>query len=548
MQSSNLNDYDQHLHKRPMKKFLLGIDIGTYSSKAVLTDFSGQILRTAIIAHGISTPKLGHVEHDALGVWWHDLKHLCSEIFDSPKYTSEEVSCVAISAIGPCLLPMDTAGNPLRPGILYGVDVRASQEVDELNAEFGCEYIFSHSRMALSSQAIGPKIRWLQKNEPHVWANTDSIGTATSFLIRGLTGVNCIDHHTASHYMPLYNPQSASWDMSCAEKLDVATKLPILGWSDQIAGHITQEAALSTGLRAGTPVTFGAVDALSEAVSAGVTEPGDLMIMYGSTTFFVLVQNRPTPSDCLWSTAGAHAGQFNLAAGMSTTGSITRWFKDQLARDLSAPSGYEELFSSVGKIPPGSGGLLVLPYFSGERTPINDPHARGVIAGLDLTHTREHLFKAALEGIGFGVRHNLETFKAIGAKVKRIVAVGGGAQSNIWPQIISDISGCSQSIPEITVGASYGNAFLAGCASGMLKRSDIRNWVRLDRVIEQSVDLKPQYDALYAVYLKLYQNTREINYDLASISSNFPITSMNSTNTKTQETHKPPAHLSFNVF
>ena len=119
------------------------------------------------------------------------------------------------------------------------------------------------------------------------------------------------------------------------------------------------------------------------------------------------------------------------------------------------------------------------------------------------------------------MRHNLETFKSIGAQVRRIVAVGGGAQSDIWPQIISNISGCAQSIPKITIGAAYGDAFLAGCATGELKRSDISNWVTLDRVIEQDIKFKPHYDALYEVYLKLYQSTREINYDLAAISSNF---------------------------
>ena len=144
-----------------MKQFLLGIDVGTYSSKAVLTDFSGKVLRSCVVAHGISTPAPGQVEHDAETVWWHDVKVLCNDIFSGCSYAAEDVASVALSAIGPCLLPMDAAGNPLRPGILYGVDVRASQELHEINAELGKEAIFNHSLMALTSQAISPKICWL---------------------------------------------------------------------------------------------------------------------------------------------------------------------------------------------------------------------------------------------------------------------------------------------------------------------------------------------------------------------------------------------------
>src|SRR3990170_5453146 len=129
---------------------------------------------------------------------------------------------------------------------------------------------------------------------------------------------------------------------------------------------------------------------------------------------------------------------------MSTTGSLARWFRDELAPDLPPETAYSTLFKRAEAIVSGAQGLLMLPYFSGERTPINDPDARGVIAGLNLTHTREHLFRAALESVGFGVRHNMEKFASIGAQIRRVVAVGGGAHSDIWPQIVSNIAGCEQ--------------------------------------------------------------------------------------------------------
>jgi xylulokinase len=238
------------------------------------------------------------------------------------------------------------------------------------------------------------------------------------------------------------------------------------------------------------------------------------MIMYGSTTFFILVQAAPTPDERVWTVAGAYPGQFNLAAGMSTTGSLTRWFKDEFARELPDETGYAALFGAAAKIAPGAGGLLCLPYFSGERTPINDPRARGVIAGLSLAHTRDQLFRAVLEGVAFGVRHNLETLQEIGAKVERIVAVGGGAQTNAWLQIVSDVCERPQQVPAVTVGASYGDAFLAGCAAGLVRREDIARWVKPGRTIRPDPATAAIYRDTYADYLALYRQTREVVHRL----------------------------------
>jgi xylulokinase len=292
-----------------------------------------------------------------------------------------------------------------------------------------------------------------------------------------------------------------------------------LGWAEDLAGALHAEAAAATGLAAGTPVAFGTIDALSEAISVGVVKAGDLMLMYGSTTFFVLVQDQPTPDARVWSVCGAQAGQFNLAAGMSTTGSLTRWFKDEFARDLDADRAYANLFDAAAEVRAGSEGLLVLPYFSGERTPINDTQASGVIAGLNLSHTRAQMFRAVLEGVGFGVRHNLETFADMGAEVRRMVAVGGGAQTRIWLQIVSDITGVTQVLPQVTVGAAYGDAFLAGRAAGLLQPQDINAWVRVEREIAPQPQNRAIYDAMYAEYLRLYLGSKDVVHRLKAITA-----------------------------
>jgi xylulokinase len=499
-----------------MSKLLLGIDVGTYSSKGVLVEADGALVKTAVVEHEMSIPHPGWAEQDAEAVWWGDVVKICRQLLNGDPYRGADVAAVAVSAIGPCMLPLDSRGNPLRPGLLYGVDARASRQIDTLNRKWGEKAIYDFSGMALTSQAVGPKILWLRENEPDLWKQTAHITTASSFLILRLTGERVIDRHTASHYMPLMDGYRLQWSDRFADGLVETGKLPRLGWSDEVAGRVNRAGAEETGLAAGTPVAVGAVDALSEAISVGVVQPGDLMIMYGSTTFFILVEDAPRPDPRMWTVAGAFPGQYNLAAGMATSGSLTRWFRDELARELPEETAYATLFAEAESISPGAEGLLLLPYFSGERTPINDPQARGVFVGLTLAHRRAHLFHAVLESVAFGIRHNLETFRSIGAEVRRVVAVGGGTRSRTWLQIVSDAAGVVQEVPQLTIGASYGDAFLAGVAAGLLQRGDLERWVRPGSEIHPNPAHKETYDSLYKDYLLLYERTRDIVHRLSS--------------------------------
>jgi xylulokinase len=501
-----------------MGELLLGVDVGTYSSKGVLVSPDGRVLKSQVVEHGLQIPHPGWAEQDADGVWWADVVAICRGLLDGEPYTGADVAAVSLSAIGPCLLPLDREGRPLRPGILYGVDTRATEEIEFLERSIGPEELFRLSGMALSSQAVGPKILWLKRHEPEVWRQTARLTTASSYLTYRLTGEHVMDRHTASHYIPLFDLKRLEWTDRYAREVADPSLLPRLGFSDELAGEVSPQGARETGLKAGTPVAVGAVDALAEAVSVGVAQPGDLMLMYGSTAFFILVQESPTPDPRLWTVAGARRGQYNLAAGMATSGSLTRWFRDELARDLLEAEAYERLYRAAEGVPPGSRGLLVLPYFSGERTPINDPKARGLIAGLSLSHRREELFRAALEGVGYGIRHNLETFREIGAPLKRVVAVGGGTKGRTWLQIVCDISGQEQLLPEVTIGASYGDAFLAGVAGGLLRWEDLEGWVRLEERIVPDPTHQARYDELYRLYLELYSATRDLVHRLAEMS------------------------------
>jgi xylulokinase len=493
---------------------LVGVDVGTYSTKGVVVDQDGTLLRSATVQHRMSVPRPGWAEHDAESVWWKGLVGVITQLLGGSPYRATDIAAVGVSAIGPCMLPVDEQWQPLRPAILYGVDTRAGQEIVEIEREIGTEDIRRTYRMNLSSQAVGPKILWYRRHEPHLWKRTARIMTASSYLVHRLTGALVMDHHQAAHYLPLYDPASHTWTHEYTDVIAPPGLLPELRWCDEVVGEVSPTAAEQTGLRAGTPVVTGGVDALLEALSVGVAQPGDLMIMYGSTAFFILITDQALTRPPLWSLPGAFDGTSVLAGGMATAGSATRWFID-LLEDERGSSAYDELFAAAATVPPGSAGLLALPYFSGERTPISDPDARGVIAGLSLAHRREHVFRALLEGVGFGIRHNLELLDAPESPVTRCVAVGGGTTSDLWTQIVSDISGRHQEIPERTIGASLGDALVAGLGIGAISSAEVDSWVTVASTVTPNPTATAVYDERYGHFRELYARTADIIHGLA---------------------------------
>lgn len=485
---------------------LLGIDIGTSSSKGVLVTATGRVLARASRPHETSYPHPGWVEHDAESVWWADFRALVAELL--PAVGEHRLAGLGVSGIGPVLLPADAAGEPLRPAILYGVDTRATAEIAELNAEFGAEQVLRRGGSALTSQAVGPKVRWLANHEPEVYGKTEKLLMCSSYLVHRLTGRYVLDHHSASQCDPMYDLHGRCWSQEWAPRVAPGVELPELAWPSEVVGQVGPEAAGETGLPEGLPVTAGTVDAWAEATSVGVRDPGDVMLMYGTTMFFVQVLTDPRPHEALWGTCGAFPGTYTLAAGMATSGAVTDWFRRLVDGDFA------DLVARAGEVPAGSRGLLLLPYFAGERTPIFDPDARGVLAGLTTSHGRAEVYRAALEGIAYGVRHNLEAMSAAGGTASRLVAVGGGTQGGLWTQIVSDVTGQEQQIPAETVGACYGDALLAGVATGAAESPE--NWNPVSRTVRPQQASTERYDEYYRHYRSLYESTVDTAHFLAA--------------------------------
>ncbi len=493
-------------------ELLLGVDMGTSSTKGVLVTPAGEVVAVAQRAHQISLPRPGWAEVDADQVWWREVQAICRELTDR---AGGPVVGVGVSGVGPSLVLCDDQLRPLRAAILYGIDSRATEQIETLNQRYGAAEILANGGKFLTSQALGPKLEWVRQHEPDVWRRAHGWYGAHSFIAAKLTGEYVMDHHTASQCDPLYRVPSFGWHHDWAMQICEPIGLPRLAWPSEVIGQVTKQAAAATGIPAGTPVVAGTMDVNAEAFSVGVRDPGDQMIMYGSTMYLLQVLADYYVHPGLWTTVGVEPGRHALAGGTATAGSMTTWLKSLLGDVEFAP-----LLAEAAQVPLGAEGLLVVPYLAGERTPVFDPEARGLIAGLTLRHGRGHLFRACYEGIAFGIRQILDLFDESETPPKRTVAVGGGLQAPLWTTIVSDITGRTQLVPEQTIGACYGGALLA--AIGTRQVPPETDWTVLAREVVPDPDRRAAYDQLYPIWRELYPATRDQMHRLGRLGGAAP--------------------------
>jgi len=495
--------------------YYLGIDIGTFESKGVIVDGDGKVVASASKPHKMLVPQPGWAEHRPKQDWWGDFTFISKKMLAESGIDPKSIRAVGASAIGSCMLPVDGEGEALSNAALYGVDARAAKEIEELNAAIGPETILKRCGNALTSQSVGPKILWLKKNRPEIYRQAAKVVTSTTYLVQKLTGECVIDHYSAANFQPLYDVDRLDWTLELAPDVIEIERLPRLVWTTDIAGMVTPKAARATGLAVGTPVIAGTIDAASEAVSVGVMKPGDMMIMYGSTIFTIMLSKARIEDARLWYAPWLFKGLHGSTAGLSTSGTLTHWFRDIAARELGPDGAFGKLAKEAEASPPGAKGLVMLPYFSGERTPIHDPNAKGVIFGLNLTHDRGDIYRALLEGIACGTNHILETYREIDELPKRLLAVGGGTKNRVWSQATSDVSGMPQTVCRNTVGASYGDAFLAALAVGDVTKKDILAWNPEDRRIIPDRRNRAVYARQFRVFKALYRQTKGLMEELS---------------------------------
>ncbi|WP_420111811.1 FGGY family carbohydrate kinase, partial [Pseudactinotalea sp.] len=331
-----------------MRTALIGIDIGTSSTKGVLVDPDGTVLRQHAQPHTVSRPHPGWAEQDALDVWWADVVDICHALADEP---DTEIMGVGITGLGPCMLPLDAQNRPLRPAILYAVDTRAMTQVEEVNQRYGEELVSRCGHVA-TSQSVGPKILWLAEHEPDVFARTARVVSSTGFVVERLTGAYVVDHLTASMFDPFYDLHEGAWIREWAEPLIGHIELPELCWPGDVIGQVSASAAAETGLPAGVPVVCGTMDFWAENVSVGADAPGDCMLAYGTTMSVSAVVDRPAIDPMLGTAPASGPGAYHVGGATAAAGALTDW-----TRQLTAQAGFEQLLELAAQVAPGADGV-----------------------------------------------------------------------------------------------------------------------------------------------------------------------------------------------
>ncbi|NBI71136.1 carbohydrate kinase [Clostridiaceae bacterium] len=497
--------------------YLMGIDIGTYESKGVLIDFEGRMVAFAAEKHGMENPKPNYYEHEAEQVWWRDLCALSRRLPGEAGIDRTLIAGLGVSTLGACCLPVDRDVKPLRNAILYGIDSRSQEEIAFLTEYYGEKKVRELFGRPICSGDVCAKILWIKNHEPEVHKRTYKFLTGTSYLAAKLTGNFVLDRFLGTASLrPLYHADGRIREEMCP-LFCRPDQLPEGRAATDLAGTVTEEAAKATGLPMGMPVIVGSGDSASEAISTGVLHPGDVMLQLGSSVFLYCCTKNPVSDDRIRGNDYLVPDMYSIAAGTNNCGTVTKWFRDHLYQDALALeertgiNAYETMMERIGAIPPGSGGLVTLPYFAGERTPINDPGARGLMIGLTLRHTRDHMYRSALEGIAFSVAQHIDIFKENGIFPLRIMATGGGTKNPVWMQMIADILGEPVHTAKVTAGASYGDALMAGIGVGIFK-----DFAALQPMIRPSVTYAPSekrhksYQPYRAVFDKAYLANREL--------------------------------------
>ncbi len=507
-------------------KFMLGVDIGTQGSKGVLINEDLKIVADCYLEHEPSVPNPGWAEQDADSVWWSDFLEIVRRLIRETSVAPDDISCVGCSGVSPCVLPVDSDGKPLRPAILYS-DTRVSEGLQQEVMNILAANPQITMRNPLSSQSVAPKVLWLRHNEPRTWHNMYKLFTTTNYIIYKLTGNFVLDYSQAALYEPLYNYDKMDWSEQVCQAFGMTRKqLPKLGKPTEIAGTVIKRAAEQSGLAAGTPVIISTSDGLSEMISVGGYQDDRLALIYGSTgAMGATFHKAPVMRDLSVVPHPLFSNRHMILASTATAGILTSWFlknfgslEAQRAKQKGI-NAYKSLSREAEKISPGSDGLVVLPYFSGERTPLNDLRARGVLFGLTLYHTKAHIYRALLEGIAYSFKHNLEAMKNYTGNITNVIASGGGTKSELWVQIVSDVIGQDQLIPIIPTGAEIGTAYLCGIAVGLVKNLDRlgRHALENARKVSTRADFYQVYKSYYEIYRNLYFNTRSDMHHLSEL-------------------------------
>ena len=489
-----------------MERFILGIDIGTTSVKTVLVSSVGKIVDEASASHNLLSPFPGWAEESA-DCWWTNTQRTIRELIARNSEAIKKVECIGVTGMVPAIVMLDRSGTPIRNAIQQN-DARAVKQIGEITFKIDQDMLYQRTGSITNQQHVLPRIMWVRENEPEVFSRLAHVLGSYDYVVFKLTGELSLELNWAAE-SGLFDIRRREWLTDQIEAFGFKLEwFPQVNDSLSIVGSVTQTAAETTGLKPGIPVIAGSADHVASTLSAGIIQQGDLLIKFGGAGDILYCTEDIVTSPKLFFDYHIVPNRYLLNGCMAASGSLVKWYLNDILGSYNGAI-LKALDEEASNLPPASDGLVILPYFLGEKTPVFDPLARGMIFGLTLSHTKAHIFRACLEAVIYGFKHHIDTIEEIGYRPLRIIATDGGTKSSFWCQIAADVLGHKIQAYSSHPGSALGVAFLAGMAVNAFS-----NWEQIHLFLQEyDVYLPNQeattiYEKAYKVYRNLYLETK----------------------------------------
>lgn len=496
--------------------YLLGTDIGTSGTKTIMMDTNGRLIAQDLQEYDVLTPKPLWAEQWP-DVWLHATKKSIANTVSKSGVNPQDIKGIAISGLyGGSGIPLDENMKPIRPCLIW-MDRRAEEETKWVLDNIGEEKLLRITHNGADPYYGYTKILWIKNHEPENWAKTKLFLPPNDYIIYCLTGKVGIDYSSAGNIGGIFDMNTRTWSEELLNDMGIpASMMPKnLVESTDTIGTLTEEAAKELGLWAGLPVIAGGIDCGAANIGLGVFEPGIYAAAIGTSMCAALISDKPVKGKGLiiWPYLYDAKNLSYYFGGAATAGAIIKWFRNtfaelELAEEKNGGcNAYDVLNEQAEKLPAGSEGLIVLPYFMGERSPVWDSDAKGTILGLSLTHTKAHIYRAFLEAVAYSLRDAME---ATGEELGEYIIIAGGVtKSKLCRQIFADVTGYPVVCPINDVEANMGDIMLAGIGTGLLTYEEMKKWQVLDEKIMPNPCNHEKYNAYYELYHEVYRDLKE---------------------------------------
>ncbi len=502
---------------------LLGIDLGTSGVKALLIDESGVPMASATVEYPLSTPRPLWSEQDPAD-WWQGTQTAIRGVLAKAHRRGDSINGIGLSGQMHGLTLLDAAGRVLRPAILWN-DQRTGAQCEEITQlAGGRQRVLELTANVVLPGFTAPKILWVRENEPEVYAQVAHVLLPKDYIRYRLSGEFATEVSDASG-MAVFDVRNRAWSAEMLRALDIPREwMPRCAESHEVTARVSGAAAAETGLAAGTPIVGGGGDNAAGAVGNGVVREGIVSASLGTSgvVFAAAEKFAMEPQGSLHAFCHAIPATWHVMGVMLSAGGSLRWHRDVIAQGREEATGgkngaaaslpsripYDDLMADVAATPPGADGLVFLPYLTGERCPYPDPLARGAFVGLTLRHTQAHLTRAVVEGVTYGLADSLRLVRGLGIRIDEVRAIGGGARSAVWRQILADVFQTEITLINSSEGGAFGVALLAGVGTGVWNntREACDATLRVTTRVEPNPDpaVRERYAETYARYRELY--------------------------------------------